>query len=164
MALGANLSNPKQTFLAALSDLKDIGINCVRASSLWQSPAWPPGSDAPDYLNAVVSLRYDGTPSDLLHILQQVEHGHGRQRSIKNAPRTLDLDILDFRRQQIKLPDLTVPHPRMLSRAFVLFPLAELAPDWRDPVSKKPIEHFIGQLSFTDTMQTIPSDRYWVNV
>lgn len=161
IAFGANLSNPKSTFNAALTDLKISGIEPLATSSLWRSPAWPPGSDAPDYLNAVISVNYSGKPMDLLQSLQSIEQNHGRLRSVRNTPRTLDLDILDFKQAVIHSPDLTIPHPRMLSRAFVLFPLAELAPNWTDPSSGQSIDYFIGQLSEEDAKNTVPTERDW---
>ena len=161
IALGANLSNPNQTFRAALADMTDQGIQIQKVSSLWQSPAWPPGSDAPDYLNAVASVRFEGSAGELLSQLQAIEFVHGRVRSERNAPRTLDLDILDFRGMLIDLPDLMVPHPRMLTRGFVLFPLEEVAPEWRDPIGGLPVAHHIAALPFDDVKDMKPVNRDW---
>ena len=150
IALGANLSNPKDTFAKAIRALQARDVELVDCSGLWQSPAWPPGSDAPDYVNAVISVRYDGRPEKLLLILQGVEQDHGRVRTVRNAPRTLDLDILDFKGQHIDRPDLTVPHPRMLSRGFVLLPLSQIAPDWYDPGSSVSLSAHIAKLPLAD--------------
>ncbi|MBC6403777.1 MAG: 2-amino-4-hydroxy-6-hydroxymethyldihydropteridine diphosphokinase [Hyphomonadaceae bacterium] len=154
IGLGANLSNPELTFARALADLKKAGVGILTVSSLWKSPAWPPGTAAPDYLNMVIKAAYNGTPHDLLQTLERIEAGHGRVRSKKNAPRTLDLDIVDFQGQVLDAVDLTLPHPRMLSREFVLFPLAEVAPDWVDPRSGRSIWYFVGALA-TQTVDNL---------
>ena len=123
IAFGANLSNPKLTFTAAMSALEDQGVAILKMSGLWQSPAWPAGSDQPDYINACAEVDYEGSARQLLDILHKVEAEFGRERSVKNAARTLDLDLLDFRGQIITEQGggMIIPHPRMLSRGFVLF-------------------------------------------
>jgi 2-amino-4-hydroxy-6-hydroxymethyldihydropteridine diphosphokinase len=98
----------------------------TRQSSLYATA--PVDSSGPDYINAVVEVRTRLKASQLLAQLQSIELLAGRQRPYRNAPRTLDLDILLFGNARIDKPDLTVPHPRMAQRAFVLMPLAEIAP------------------------------------
>jgi len=151
IAFGANLSNPKSTFTAAMSALEDRGIDILKMSGLWQSPAWPAGGGQPDYINACAKVEFEGSARALLDILHAVETKFGRERSVKNAARTLDLDLLDFH-GQIMTEDrgMIIPHPRMLLRGFVLFPLSEIAPDWRDPVQAMKIWDWIAQLSFDD--------------
>ena len=150
IALGANLSNqdraPGQTFIDTLRRLSALGVNVLETSSLWQSPAWPAGSQQPDYINAAAQVSTSLGPQDLLHVLHSVEAEFGRVRSVKNAARTLDLDLLDYDGQKIDAPDITLPHPRMLSRAFVLFPLEEVAPFWVDPKNKRAITEWIARL------------------
>lgn len=150
IALGANLSNqdraPGQTFIEALGRLGDLGVSVQAVSSLWQSPAWPAGSQQPDYINAAAQVSTSLGPQDLLRVLHSVESEFGRVRSEKNAARTLDLDLLDYDGQQIDAPDITIPHPRMLGRAFVLFPLEEVAPYWVDPINKRAITEWIARL------------------
>ena len=151
IAFGANLSNPKETFLAAIKSLEARGVNLVKMSGLWQSPAWPPGSDQPDYINACAEVEFKGEAKELLDILHEVEAEFGRKRTVKNAARALDLDLLDFRGQVIEDEGgMSVPHPRMLTRGFVLFPLAEIAREWRDPVEGRVIEGWIARLPLTD--------------
>lgn len=150
IALGANLSNPQETFLRALKALKSKGVDTEEVSGLWQSPAWPPGSEQPDYINAAAKVTYAGTADALLAILHAVEAEFGRLRGKKNAARTLDLDLLDFKGRIINTTGLEIPHPRMLTRAFVLFPLQEIAPDWRDPVRNMPIIEHIAKLHLAD--------------
>ncbi len=90
-------------------------------------------ASGPDFLNAVVELRTSLTPQELLAALQTIELSHGRQRPFRHAPRTLDLDLLLYGSLQLNTPGLQLPHPRMHQRAFVLAPLAELAPDLQIP-------------------------------
>jgi len=150
IALGANLSNPKETFAKALSKLGSRGVTVRNISGLWQSPSWPPGQGHPDYLNAVAEVDFSETAEALLDILNAVELVFGRERKDRNAPRTLDLDILDFGSTVQKTTKLTLPHARMLTRGFVLFPLSQIAPDWTDPLSGLPIQNFIAQLPLKD--------------
>lgn len=147
IAFGANLSNPKETFRAALSLLENRGVAINRVSGLWQSPSWPPGKGHPDYLNGAAEVQFEGTAGELLTILMEVESVLGRKRGERNAPRTLDLDILDFKGEIHKSENLTLPHPRMLERGFVLFPLDHINPNWADPVSGHSILHFISRLA-----------------
>ncbi len=152
IAFGANLSNPKSTFDQAVTLLEGHGVHLVKMSSLWQSPAWPPGSEAPDYLNAVAEITFVGTPQALMSRLLEVETQLGRVRSVKNAPRTLDLDLLVWGRQSKASEHLTLPHPRMLQRAFVLLPLYEIAPDWTDQVHDMTAMQHLSRLQLSDVM------------
>jgi 2-amino-4-hydroxy-6-hydroxymethyldihydropteridine diphosphokinase len=102
------------------------GVSLVAQSALYRSA--PIDSSGPDYVNAVVQLQTTLTAPELLAQLQTIEQGAGRERPYRNAPRTLDLDILLFGDASIQSESLTVPHPRMWQRAFVLLPLAEIAP------------------------------------
>ena len=127
IALGANLGEPARALRDALSALGDVpGIRLVRASSLYRTA--PVDSGGPDYLNAVAEIATTLSAPALLAALQMIEQQAGRERPYRNAPRTLDLDLLRFGDARIHSPRLTVPHPRMGERAFVLVPLAEIAP------------------------------------
>ena len=151
IAFGANLSNPKDTFPAASKALAARGVDIIKMSGLWQSPAWPPGSDQPDYINACAEVGFNGTARALLDILHEVEADFGRNRSVTNAARSLDLDLLDYRGQVIEdKGGMIVPHPRMLTRGFVLFPLSEIAEDWRDPIQANDLTYWTARLPFAD--------------
>lgn len=127
VALGANLGDAAQALRDALSALgRTPGIRLVQASSLYRTA--PIDSSGPDYINAVAEVGTTLTAPDLLAALQAIENGAGRERPYLNAPRTLDLDLLLYGDGRIDSPTLTVPHPRMAERAFVLVPLAEIAP------------------------------------
>jgi len=129
VGLGANLGDPRAQVLEALRALDAIpGTKVTARSSLYRS-APVGGEPQPDYVNAVARLETALSAPALLAELHAIEHRHGRERSARNAPRTLDLDLLLFGAERIDAPALGVPHPRMHERAFVLAPLAEIAPD-----------------------------------
>ncbi|MDN5843616.1 MAG: 2-amino-4-hydroxy-6-hydroxymethyldihydropteridine diphosphokinase [Alcaligenaceae bacterium] len=128
VGLGANLGDASATVRAAAHELAIApGVSGLVLSPLYRSA--PVDAGGPDYINAVVCIHTTLDPNDLLRALQAIEHQHGRLRPYQNAPRTLDLDILLFGAAQIDTPGLTIPHPRMHERAFVLRPLQDLAPD-----------------------------------
>ncbi len=127
IGLGANLGNARATLDAAIEALALLIDSTLRATSAIYRSA-PIDSSGPDYLNAVVLLDTRLAPYTLLAELQRIELAHGRERPYRNAPRTLDLDLLFYGEQRIATPTLVVPHPRLHKRAFVLRPLAELVP------------------------------------
>jgi 2-amino-4-hydroxy-6-hydroxymethyldihydropteridine diphosphokinase len=127
VALGANLGDAAHTVRAALVALGQApGVQRVRSSSLYRTA--PVDSTGPDYINAVAEVVTTLSAPGLLAALQAIENGAGRERPYRNAPRTLDLDLLLYGLARVDSRTLTVPHPRMLDRAFVLVPLAEIAP------------------------------------
>lgn len=144
MALGANLGDAAATVQRALQTLGDTpGLRLVKASSLYRTA--PVDATGPDFINAVAEVATTLTAPDLLDALQAIESSEGRERPYRNAPRTLDLDVLLYGDARIDSPRLTVPHPRMHERAFVLVPLAEVAPARVDDgallaVRQQPIE------------------------
>lgn len=127
VALGANLGEAAQTLRDALDAIGGTpGVRLLQASSLYRTA--PIESSGPDYINAVAEIATTLTAPGLLQALQAIEQRAGRERPYRNAPRTLDLDLLLYGSAQIESPHLTVPHPRMGQRAFVLVPLHEIAP------------------------------------
>ncbi|HQQ70499.1 MAG TPA: 2-amino-4-hydroxy-6-hydroxymethyldihydropteridine diphosphokinase [Alicycliphilus sp.] len=132
IGLGANLGDARAALRGAVQAMAGLpGTRLLRLSSLYRSA--PVDAGGPDYLNAVAELDTRLEPLDLLHALQAIEHAAGRERPYRNAPRTLDLDLLLYGEQRIDSRELTVPHPRLAERAFVLLPLAELRPGWATP-------------------------------
>lgn len=128
IGLGANLGDPQAAVQAAIAAIGQLdGVRLTRQSSLYGSA--PVDAGGADYVNAVVRVQTSLTCLQLLQALQGVEAQAGRERPFKNAPRTLDLDVLLFGTEAIQTDTLEVPHPRMLQRAFVLRPLAEIAPE-----------------------------------
>jgi len=152
IALGANLPStagpPENGLYAALDAFADVGVKVRACSPLYRSPAWPDPSDPP-FVNAVARISTELSPLDLLNVLHAVEASFGRHRSAdpvrKNAPRTLDLDLIDYN-GLVQLGPPALPHPRMVQRAFVLLPLREVAPDWKHPKSGLSITDLITAL------------------
>jgi 2-amino-4-hydroxy-6-hydroxymethyldihydropteridine diphosphokinase len=132
VGIGANLGNAQDTVAAAVVALGRLpGCRVRQVSSLYRTA--PVDAGGPDYINAVVALVTTLSPEALLTALQAVEQAFGRQRPFRHAPRTLDLDLLLHGDQVCATPRLTLPHPRLHQRAFVLQPLLEIAPDLAAP-------------------------------
>ena len=127
VGLGANLGDARAAVEAALAALDGIAdTRLVKRSSLYRTAPWE--ASGPDFFNAVAEVETRLTAPDLLHALRGLEQAAGRERPYVNAPRTLDLDLLLYGSASVSSAFLTVPHPRMWQRAFVLMPLAEVAP------------------------------------
>jgi len=132
VGLGANLGDAQATLKAALAALAALPqTQLVARSSLYRTA--PVQASGPDFLNAVAELRTELEPLALLHALQVIEQAHGRLRPYRNAPRTLDLDLLLHGQRVLAEPGLELPHSRLHERAFVLQPLLELAPTLEHP-------------------------------
>jgi 2-amino-4-hydroxy-6-hydroxymethyldihydropteridine diphosphokinase len=135
LGLGANLGDPAAQLAHALERLAGV-VQGLRVSSLYRTA--PVGyAQQPDFINLVATGHSSLEPLPLLHALQRVEDELGRVRSFANAPRVIDIDLLDYGGQVLRTPELTLPHPRMAERGFVLVPLAEIAPEWVHPVLGK---------------------------
>ena len=152
IGLGSNLEDPRSQLLRAFVELGELpDTRLIIHSSLYRSaPVGYP--DQPEFVNAVAKIATALTPQGLLQALLQIEHQHGRERTFRNAPRTLDLDVLLYDDVQLHEHGLTIPHPQMHLRTFVLQPLLEIEPDCdipsigqaqralhlcRDPVSER---------------------------
>ncbi len=155
VALGANLAGqdgrtPLETCRNAIARLDALPNLRVDRVSRWYRTAPVPASDQPDYINAVVALRADPgaaiDPADLLARLQAIESASGRQRTAVNAARTLDLDIIGIGDMIRTAPDPVLPHPRAHQRAFVLAPLADVAPGWVHPVLRRTAAELLSAL------------------
>jgi len=133
IGLGANLNDPAAQVQYALAELDRLpATRLIARSSLYASA--PVGYvDQPDFINAVAQVETELAPRALLAALLDIEHRHGRERSFRNAPRTLDLDLLLYDGAHFHEDGLTLPHPRMCERGFVLLPLLEIAPDTTIP-------------------------------
>lgn len=153
VALGANLpgrfESPKHALISAIAALEDRGLKITTKSRLFLT-APVPVSDQPWYHNAVVAVETVRSPFAVLEILQSIENDFGRVRTERNAARVLDLDLIAYNDVILDKPELIVPHPRMHDRGFVLLPLADIAPNWIHPISKKPLK---------DLIVNIPADQ-----
>ena len=129
IALGSNLSEPVTQIQRAISRLaQETGIRLQAASALYRTA--PVGyADQPDFINAAVHIETSLAPMVLLRLLNQIEAEFGRERSFQNAPRTLDLDLIDYAGQRWQTERLVLPHPRAHERGFVLIPLADMVPE-----------------------------------
>lgn len=142
IALGSNLGDSLTILKDALKILADTPGVVVQKYSSWYQTA-PVGPPQPDYLNACALLEVQLRPPELLETLLGIEAKFGRVRQERNGPRTLDLDLLLFGDLILDSSNLQIPHPRMRERAFVLVPLAEIAPNWVEPVSGKAIAQLV---------------------
>jgi 2-amino-4-hydroxy-6-hydroxymethyldihydropteridine diphosphokinase len=137
IALGCNdkgvWASCHEALEAALARFRSEGLDIVARSSWWRSQAWPDPSDPP-FLNGVVIVCTALNPHALMRTLGRIEEAFGRQRSTRNAPRTLDLDLIAYGREEGDCEGLILPHPRAAERLFVMGPLAEIAPEWVHPV------------------------------
>ena len=137
IGIGSNLASarhgpPQSVAIAALAALSGRGLPIVRRSR-WYVSAPLPAADQPDFINGVAEIETTVPPATLMDVLHEIETEFGRQRSVANAARVLDLDLLAMG-DRIRKDHPTLPHPRLHLRAFVLHPLIEVAPDWRHPV------------------------------
>ena len=136
VALGCNDKGAwrdcREALAAALARFRSEGIDVLLRSSWWRSSAWPDPDDPP-FLNGVVIVRTAHDPHALMAALGRIEEAFGRRREARNAPRTLDLDLIAYGRLSGDLDGLILPHPRAADRKFVMGPLAEIAPTWEHP-------------------------------
>lgn len=140
IALGSNLQQPQAQVSKAIQVLANTpGLTLLKASSLYATA--PVGYDnQPDFINAVVQVSTDIPAPSLMQLLLEIEQTFGRERPFPNAPRILDLDLLDYDGLQLDTPLLRLPHPRMHERGFVILPLAEIVPEFLLPQGKTVVE------------------------
>ena len=151
IAIGANLSGPAgETPLAvcraAAAALDALPSLRLRGLSRWYLTAPLPLSDQPDYVNALAHLEGSADPASLLAAMLEIEAKAGRRRGVRNAARTLDLDLIDMDGQVRSGPDPVLPHPRTHERGFVLWPLRDVAPGWVHPTLNRTVDALIGAL------------------
>ena len=158
VALGANLDHPRygpprETLEAALEALQQSGVT-ILARSRWYRSAPVPPSDQPWFVNAVASVETGLSPVGLLATLHEIEASFGRARRRPNEVRVLDLDLLAYH-DRVSAPGQSpvLPHPRLAERAFVVLPLAEMAPEWRHPESGSSAAELAGRLDPADTAE-----------
>lgn len=149
IGIGGNLPSrfgtPLETCTAALVALAARGVHPVRRSRFWRTAPVPP-SDQPWFINAVAMVETSLPPQTLLALLNGIEQDFGRARGEPNAARGIDLDLLDYHGWQVYTDQLALPHPRLQDRAFVVLPLAEIAPDWRHPLTRARLPDLIRAL------------------
>lgn len=145
LSLGSNLGNREQNLEEAVRRASTLG-RVVAVSSFYETEPVEV-TDQPWFLNCVLALETTAEPAQLMRELLRIEHEMGRQRLVKKGPRSIDIDILLFGNAVVNTPDLTIPHPEMTRRRFVLEPLAEIAPDLLHPVSQKTVTLLLAELA-----------------
>lgn len=149
VALGANVPSPagppEVTLRRALAAMPRHGIQVLAVSLFYRTPAWPNPADPP-FVNAVVEVKTRLFPGELMKTLLVIEKAFGRVRKRPNEPRTLDLDLIDYGGLVSDAEQLMLPHPRMHERAFVLRPLADIAPAWRHPDTGESVLALLGNV------------------
>lgn len=150
---GANHQSPRDNIAAALLEIEAAGIT-VTGRSGWYASAPVPASDQPDYVNAVAALATDLAPGSLLTLLHDIETRLGRARTVRDAARIIDIDLLDYD-GIIESEWPVLPHPRMAGRAFVLRPLQDIAPDWRHPVTGEGVAALLALAADRDDVRVL---------
>tara|TARA_B100001996_G_C18535093_1_gene544624 strand:- start:60 stop:572 length:513 start_codon:yes stop_codon:yes gene_type:complete len=166
LSLGSNLSSKFgdrfKNLEIAMNYLEGYGILIEKKSSFYETPSYPNMND-PKFINVIISVKTKLPPIDLMSVLIHIEEKLGRKRNKKNDPRTCDIDIIDYEQKIINFKyrdlDLIVPHERMRSRNFVLFPLIEIIPNWIHPQTKENISDIIKKLSNEDRKSVLKVNK-----
>ena len=145
LAVGSNLGDREAHLAFARSSLQEV-LRKIQSSSIHQTAAVGTPDPQPDFLNGAITGETLLEPQDLIEVILSIEHARGRERPFPCAARTLDLDLILFGAEIISEVGLTVPHPRFRDRDFVLRPLAEIAPDWLDPVTGLTVAQLLQRL------------------
>ena len=167
LSLGSNLSSKLgdrfDNLLEAISHIQNIGINLDKKSSFYETPSYPDKNN-PKFINIMISVKSNFSPGELMSELIDIEKKLGRKRVKKNEPRTCDIDIIDYKSMIIntkhKNKKLIIPHQKLESRNFVLFPLEEIAPNWQHPKTKEFISTIISKLSAEDRKSVLKIKKY----
>jgi 2-amino-4-hydroxy-6-hydroxymethyldihydropteridine diphosphokinase len=157
LSLGSNLGDRQENLSRVRDHLAAAGIRVLRASSVYETaPRDVPGQ--PWFLNQVIEAESTLLPRQLLSRLKKIEREMGRKRTVAKGPRVIDLDIVFFGESVISMPDLEIPHPRMMERRFVLEPLVELAPELRHPVLNRSVREMLAGVA-DQQVRILPGNR-----
>ena len=151
LGIGSNLGNKKFNIEKTKIKLQDFQIKILKCSNNYESESWP-NRNNPKFINIIIKIKTKLSPPDLLKVCNSIEMDLGRKRSKKNAPRTCDIDIIDYNKKILdeKNSKLILPHPRMTERNFVLLPLFEIDKSWVHPIFKTNIVNLIKSLPVKD--------------
>ncbi|MFA5039779.1 MAG: 2-amino-4-hydroxy-6-hydroxymethyldihydropteridine diphosphokinase [Candidatus Omnitrophota bacterium] len=148
IGIGSNLGDREQNITRALELLKaSSGLDLERLSPVYETEPWGPVKDQGDYLNLVAQVRWERGPGDLLRAIKGIERDMGRSSGQVWGPRSIDLDLLYFGVQVVQEDGLSIPHPRIPERFFVLKPMSDLAPGWKDPRTNETIDEMLKALA-----------------
>ena len=150
ISLGSNLGDRLQLLRKAVCSLESRGFEILALSDVFETPPWGV-KDQPRFLNACILTKTDLSPEDVLAEVKAIEENLGRTRTGRWGPRLIDLDIIFYDNLTLKTPDLTIPHQEMAGRAFVLLPLAQVAPYWRHPATGHTAEEMARALPAEET-------------
>lgn len=142
LLLGSNMGNSQELLSDAIHQIEMNTGKLIRASGLYATAAWG-NTDQPDFLNQVIVIETNLSAKETLQSVLSIEKKMGRVRTVKNAPRIIDIDILFFNKEIIHHPDLIVPHPEIQNRRFVLIPLNEIAPQFIHPVLNQNVHQLL---------------------
>ena len=148
IGIGSNLGNRRKNIELAKFKLIQKDIRIQKSSKIYESLSWP-NPNNPKFLNVILEISSNLSPSKLIDVCKEIEISLGRKKRSKNAPRECDIDIIDYYNQKI-INKIILPHPRMHERNFVLLPLYELNKVWTHPILKQPIKKLILSLSNKD--------------
>ena len=148
LGIGSNLGNKKSYIERAKFELIQNNIMILQSSSFYESPSWPNPKN-PKFFNIVIKIKTNLKPLQLLKKCKEIETKLGRKKSLKNSPRVCDIDVLDYNKKKI-INNISLPHPRIQNRSFVLLPLFELNKNWIHPITKHHIKRLILSLSKSD--------------
>ena len=148
IGIGSNLGNRISNIENAKYYLKINGIEILKVSSFYETLSWP-DSSKPKFINIIIQSNTKFSPEKLMKIFKLIEKKLGRKKSLKNFPRTCDIDLISYR-NKVKSNDIIIPHKRMTERNFVLIPLYEIAPNWIHPETNKSVKELIFSLPIKD--------------
>jgi 2-amino-4-hydroxy-6-hydroxymethyldihydropteridine diphosphokinase len=151
LGFGGNLGDPVAATEAALDRLDRSGVRITARSAFYRTSPWGPVPQ-PDFVNACALAETTLEPHALLALAQTIQHELGRQPGPRWGPRVIDIDVLDYQGVRVDDPDLTVPHPGLTKRPFVLIPLLDIAPDWI--VAGRPIRDWAAEVDVTGVVRT----------
>jgi 2-amino-4-hydroxy-6-hydroxymethyldihydropteridine diphosphokinase len=154
LALGSNMGDREANLKAAV-DALEPEVHPIACSPVYETPPWG-YLEQPKFLNQVVKAETHLKPTDLLEYIKKIEGQQGRQETFRNGPRSIDLDIIFYDQEVIDLPPLTIPHPRMETRAFVLVPLADLAPHYQHPILGVSVTDLLSKVDKSGIVRSSP--------
>ena len=156
LALGSNMGDRRANLKAAV-DALEPEVHPIACSPVYETPPWG-YLDQSKFLNQVVKAETYLMPTNLLEYIKEIEVQQGRQETFRNGPRSIDLDIIFYDQEVVDLPPLTIPHPRLETRAFVLVPLADLAPHYQHPILGVSVIDLLSKVDSTGIVKSSQGD------